>query len=77
MVSQMRRAALSVSANLAEGYHRRTIKDSVNFYYIATASLEELKFYLLICRDLNYLDAVTFNKVEKEAEEVGKLLGAG
>ncbi|MFA5022457.1 MAG: four helix bundle protein [Patescibacteria group bacterium] len=44
LVSQMRRAAVSLACNIVEGFRRKTIKDSLNFYNIAQGSLEELKY---------------------------------
>ena len=53
--SQMRRAAVSVPANLAEGFKKRGVKDKLNFYNIAQGSLEELRYYLILSKDLGYL----------------------
>ena len=55
LVSQIRRAAISVPANIVEGFRRRSLKDSLNFYRIADASLEELKYHLLLSHDLGYI----------------------
>ena len=52
LVSQMRRAAVSVPANIAEGFKRRGRGEKFHFYNIAQASLEELRYYLILCRDL-------------------------
>ena len=54
LVSQMRRAATSVPANIAEGYRKRGKKDKLNFYNIAQGSLDELKYYLILSKDLGY-----------------------
>jgi four helix bundle protein len=54
LVSQMRRAAVSVPANIAEGFKKRSVKDKANFYNIAQGSLEELRYYLILARDLGY-----------------------
>lgn len=56
LVSQMRRAAVSVPANITEGFKKRGKKDKVNFYNIAQGSLEELRYYLMLSRDLGYID---------------------
>jgi four helix bundle protein len=55
LVSQMRRAAVSIAANIAEGFKKRTLKDKANFYNVSQGSLEELKYYLILCVDLGYL----------------------
>ena len=57
LCSQMRRAAVSVPANIAEGFKRRRSGDKARFYNIASASLQELRYYLILCRDLDYIDA--------------------
>ena len=54
LVSQMRRAAVSVPANIAEGFKRRGQADKAHFYNMAEASLEELRYYFILCRDLGY-----------------------
>jgi four helix bundle protein len=55
LVSQMRRAAVSVPANIVEGFKRRGQQDKIRFYNIAESSLEELKYYLILSRDLTFL----------------------
>ncbi|MDP2684209.1 MAG: four helix bundle protein [bacterium] len=74
LTSQIRRAAISVSANLVEGFRRQSIKDSINFYNMSDASLEELKYHLLLSKDLNYININEYNTIMNKAEEVGKLL---
>ena len=54
LTSQLRRAAVSVPANFAEGFKRRGRGDKVRFYNIAQASLEECRYYLILSRDLGY-----------------------
>ena len=72
LVSQMRRAAVSVPANIAEGFKRRGIQEEIRFYNIAEASLEELKYYFILVKDLDY---VSENQVVLDsAAEVGRLL---
>jgi four helix bundle protein len=74
LTSQMRRAAVSVSSNIVEGFRRRSVKDSRNFYSIADASLEELKYQLLLARDLRYVEGERYEKILLLAEEVSKML---
>jgi four helix bundle protein len=52
--SQFRRAAVSVPANIAEGFRKRSDRDKVNFYNIAQGSLEECRYYLILADDLGY-----------------------
>jgi four helix bundle protein len=74
LTSQMRRAAVSVPSNIAEGKGRRTRKDFVHFLYQARGSLLELETQLSIVRELEYLDAPTFSSTLSQAEEVGRIL---
>jgi four helix bundle protein len=73
LVSQMRRAAVSVPANVAEGFKRRGRPDKARHMNIAQSSLEELRYYLILCGDLNYLKRGTN---ADDIEEVARLLGA-
>lgn len=73
-VSQMRRAVVSVAANIVEGFRRRSLRDSLNFYNIADGSLEELKYHLLLSRDLEYISNESYKSALELAEEASKLL---
>ncbi len=55
LIDQMRRAATSITSNIAEGFGRQTYKEKIQFYYQAQGSLTELKNQLLISRDIGYL----------------------
>lgn len=74
LVSQMRRAAVSVPANIAEGFKRRGTVEKRRFYNIAHASLEELRYYLILSTDLGYLSQ--HDEVVRTVEEVGRMLTA-
>jgi four helix bundle protein len=74
LTSQSRRSASSVPANIVEGFRRQTIKDSLNFYNKADASLEELKYHLLLARDLKYLSTEQYQELLNQSEFVGALL---
>jgi len=52
---QMRKAASSIPANIAEGYGRRGPKEKARFYTIATGSAEELKYFVILSKDLGYI----------------------
>ena len=71
--SQMRRAAVSIPANIAEGYRKRGKQDKARFFNISQGSLEELKHYLILSKDLSYIKE---NNLEELTTEVGKLLNA-
>ena len=72
LIAQMRRAAVSVPSNLAEGAARSSRKEFSQFLSVAKGSLSELETQLLICADLGYLDRG--NGVFDLAEHVAKLL---
>lgn len=72
LTSQLRRAVVSVPANVAEGFKRRGQKDKLHFYNIAQASLEEVRYYFILALDLNYLADNT--ALLAQAETVSRLL---
>lgn len=74
LTSQTRRAASSVPANIVEGYKRQNLKDSIRFYNNAEASLEELKYHLLLAKDLQYISKDRYNFINEKTEEVSKIL---
>ncbi|HOK67129.1 MAG TPA: four helix bundle protein [Anaerohalosphaeraceae bacterium] len=71
LVSQIRRSSISVAANIAEGYRKRTRVDKQRFLTIAHGSLEETRYYLILSRDLGYCD---ISKMMSLLEEISKLL---
>ncbi len=72
LISQMRRAVVSVPANVAEGFKRRGRPDKVRFYNMAQGSLEEVRYYFILCRDLGY--RLDYDSVAAEAEQVARML---
>lgn len=74
LTSQMRRAAVSVGANIAEGFSRRTTKDKCQFYTIAAGSLTELKSEAVTCKDLGYIAPGIYADFLSQAGIVGRLL---
>jgi four helix bundle protein len=76
LVSQMRRCAVSVPSNIAEGYKRKSKNDAVHFYIIAESSLEELRYQLFLSKDLKYINDKEYKIAESLANEVAKLLYA-
>jgi four helix bundle protein len=70
---QLRRAAVSVAANIAEGFRKRGKADKLRFLNIAQGSLEESRYYLILARDLDYGDMSETNAL---LIEVSKLLDA-
>ncbi len=76
LTSQLRRAVISVPSNIVEGFKRRGIKDSLHFYTIAEASLEEAKYQLLLAKDLKYISSEVYEKVLNQSNEISKMLFA-
>jgi four helix bundle protein len=72
LTSQIRRACVSVPANIAEGYGRNHRKEYLQFLGIANGSLKELETLLLLAHDLNYVDDIT--KLMSMCESTGRLL---
>lgn len=73
LVLQMRRAAVSVPANIAEGFRRRGKADKARFMNLAEGSLEESRYYLILAQDLGYGDTLPLDTL---LEEVSRLLNA-
>jgi four helix bundle protein len=69
----MRRAAVSIPANIAEGFRKRTKNDKVRFMNIAEGSLEESRYYLILAQDLGYGET---DSIMSSLEEVSRLLNA-
>jgi len=74
--SQMLRAAISITSNIAEGFGRQSLKEKIQFYYIAKASLTELQNQLMICRDVGYLTSNRFNSIWEQTVVIHKMHNA-
>lgn len=74
LTSQMRRAAVSVTSNIAEGFSRNTNKDKCQFYSNALGSLTELQNQLLIARDVGYLERKLFFEIANQTIIVAKII---
>ena len=73
LTSQFRRAAVSIPANIAEGFKKKTKADKGRFFNIAQGSLEECRYYLILTKDLGYGDS---EELDRQLIEVSKLLEA-
>ena len=71
---QLRRAAASIGANLAEGCGRRTSGELARFVRIAMGSASELDYHLLLCRDLEFMKEDDFKRTARNLVEVRKML---
>jgi four helix bundle protein len=72
LISQMRRAAVSIPANIAEGFKRHGIRDKIHFYNVSEGSLEELKCFLILSEDLGYVSSN--EDLMSQSKAVGRLL---
>jgi four helix bundle protein len=71
--SQFRRAAVSIAANIAEGFRKRNKADKARYLNIAQGSVEECRYYLILSRDIGYCDVFELDSL---LQEVSKMLGA-
>jgi len=74
LANQLRRAVVSVASNIVEGFKRASVKDSLHFYNVAEASLEEVKYQLLIAMDLKYINEEQYMDIKDAFDEAGKTL---
>ncbi|EKE11972.1 MAG: hypothetical protein ACD_14C00054G0007 [uncultured bacterium] len=74
ITSQLRRASSSITANIAEGFARYHFKDKIKFYYNSRGSAAEVHNFLLLAKDLGYIDLDTCDTLCKKASEIGKLI---
>lgn len=70
----MRRAAISVVSNIAEEFSRQSLKEKIQFYYLALSSNTELQAQLVIAKDLNYIKNKEFNEIASQSILAAKLL---
>ena len=71
---QVRRAAVSIASNIAEGYERNSDKDFIRFLLIAKGSLAELRTQLEIAKEITYMNDETFEKLEEHCNKIGAML---
>ncbi len=74
LTNQVRRASVSITSNLAEGFNRQSRKEKVQFYYTSLGSLNEVQNQLLISKDLGYLKKETFEMLAEKSVVVSKLI---
>jgi len=74
LTSQVRRAAVSIPSNIVEGKARNSVRDYLRFLLISRGSLEEVKYQLLLSRDLEYISNESYEITLTIADNVGKLL---
>jgi len=76
IVSQLRRAAASVAANIAEGFGRRTTKELLRCLQISRGELEETQYFFILSRDLGHISASEFENMNARCDSVGQLINA-
>lgn len=76
LTSQLRRAAYSIPANLAEGYGRRSTKELLQFLAIANGSAEELRYFLILTRDLRYVSPQDAARLDSEITSIVQMIAA-
>jgi four helix bundle protein len=74
IVDQMRRSAVSITSNIAEGFGRESIKDKIKFYIISQGSVRELQSQLIISRDVGYIENELFQKIAQKTITVHKII---
>ncbi|MBI5530276.1 MAG: four helix bundle protein [Candidatus Doudnabacteria bacterium] len=74
LVMQLRRAVVSITSNIAEGFSRQSYKDKIHFYSMALGSLTEVQNQILVSKDIKYLAIEEFNKLVDRTVIVSKLL---
>lgn len=74
LTDQLRRAGVSITSNLAEGFGRQSKKEKVQFYFLSLGSLTEVQNQLLLSRDVGYLPKKDFDQLALQTIEISKLI---
>jgi len=74
LTDQIRRSAISVTSNIAEGFSKNSAKDKSQFYAISKGSLTELQSQMLVAKDLKYVTAEKFQNLESDFTNIAKML---
>lgn len=76
LTSQIKRAAISIPTNIAEGCGRQTQKELIRFLYISSGSAHELEYLMLLSSELNYIEGLKSEKILYEVLEIKKMLAS-
>ena len=76
LTSQIKRAVISITSNIAEGFVRHFKKEKIQFYYVSLGSITEVQNHLLIARDLHFITADQFNFLNDRANEIAKMINS-
>ena len=74
LTSQIRRSAVSIPSNIAEGYGRKTTADYIRYLYISYGSVCELETQILLSMDLGYIDSAIIEKIKDEIQQIERML---
>ncbi len=74
LISQMRRCAVSITSNIAEGFSRQSYKEKVQFYSMAQGSVTELQNQLIIARDISFIEKDKFQEIALQSITVHKII---
>ena len=74
LISQIRRAAVSVTSNIAEGFSRISYKEKIRFYSMSLGSLTEIQNQLLVAKDIGYISLDNFNNLASQTVEISKII---
>lgn len=75
LISQLRRAAISIESCIAEGFSRYHYKDRLNFYYDARGSISEVQSQMITAKDVRFVSNVEFEQIFGQSEKVAMILG--
>ena len=76
IISQLRRSSASISANIAEGFGRRTTKELLRCLQISRGELEETRYFLILSRDLGHISVTEYESMNGRCDSVGQLINA-
>lgn len=76
ITSQLKRAAISIPANIAEGYRKTGAKDKLRFYNVAYGSAGECRYYIILIKDLEYIKIETYQTLINKIDNISKLINA-
>jgi four helix bundle protein len=74
IIDQLARAVISIPTNIVEGFGRYTSKDYVHFLIIARGSVSEVKYLVLLSKDLKYVTFTEYDELKKELDDIGKMI---
>lgn len=74
LTSQLRRAAISITSNIAEGFSRASFREKIQFYSVALGSLTEVQNHVIVAKDVSYMESAAFEEIAGQCIIVSKIL---